>query len=83
MAVIIPPMKKQTTANQLLAANWRVPLSPWPLVHPFAQREPNPIKTPPANAEITRQKAEPPNASTHFAGVHIQTKSPHHDLHDF
>jgi hypothetical protein len=65
----MPPAKKHIAATQLLTVSCIVPLIPWPLVHPPAQREPNPIRTPPVTEEIILSIAEDPKADSHVKGI--------------
>src|SRR4030043_488951 len=69
MAVTMPPIKKQKAAMQLLTASWSVPLIPWPLVQPPAQRAPNPRMIPPMRETSHLVTGVFPKASPHFAGT--------------
>ena len=68
-AAAIPPAKKQIAASQLLTASWSVPLMPWPLVQPPAQRAPNPSRIPPQKATATRATGPGPKVPAQRDGT--------------
>ena len=65
----MPPIKKQAVDRILASESWLVPLIPWPLVQPPAQRDPNARIIPPPNAPMSRTMALSPKAAAHRAGT--------------
>ena len=65
----MPPAKKAIAEIQLEIASCRVPLMPWPLVQPPAQRAPKPSSTPPTTAAISLGATALPKAAAQRVGI--------------
>ena len=62
--------------TRLETASCRLPLTPWPLVHPPASRAPSIITAPPRKATASRLPTPGPNRRSHREGTASRVRSP-------